>query len=171
MGPEFPRQADSIPKVVAHLARKRQWRRGAWVGAGDARDVAHMLSLRLNLHLTVVESWSPAHPDAPHTFDYAAQERAARARLKPFSRRLRIVKGQTLDALARLDPDTLDFVVLDPDRHLCTEIRQWSPMLVDGGWFVSSASGRPGVRAAMEETMPAYGLGPAGTWFGPKWRD
>lgn len=170
MTPQFPCQVRNVGEVLAHLCRKRRWTRGVWVGAGDARVPSHVLSLRLTLHLTVVEPWAATQPGSMTTTDYAWQERAARTRLQAYARRLRIIKGVTADALARVEGETFDFVYLDAGQHLHSEIRAWSPQVAKHGWLIGNAMDRMGVRAAVEDGLPAYWIGPADTWFGPAHR-
>lgn len=157
--------------VLIRMSKENQWRKGAELGTGEGKTAAQLLSKCLQLHLTTIDLWE-GQPDSrgPENWTHwphRIHENAARARLSGFSRRVKIIKGWTVEAAARIEDRTLDFVFIDADHSedaVRADIAAWTPKIKAGGYLLGHDASWPGVKAAIDDLCPGYWIAPDNVW-------
>lgn len=159
---------------------------GVEVGVHDGRMSAHLLRLRSDLGLVMVDNWKAAERQSPSyraTADpratLAADEQDAAMRqaiaATDFAQNRRIVYHNDSTRVARiLDHLRADFVFIDADHSyegVIADIRAWRPRVKPGGLLCGHdyEPRFPGVARAVAEAAALYGwtveTGDNFTWF------
>lgn len=167
----FPRNITRRGQVLVHLARQNGWTHGAELGLWEGSTIARVLRECRNMHMIGVDLWEP-QPDNPGPegydgWDHDQHEATCRARVAPFASRARIIKGRTVDAALKVDDASLDFVFIDADHSEAgarADIAAWGPKIRPGGWIMGHDINWPGVRAAVDDLVPGYWIGPDVVW-------
>lgn len=163
-------------QVIAWLARKHGWTRGAELGLWEGATMAFVLQECQSLHMIGVDLWTP-QPDNPgpegyEGWDHDQHERTCRDRLAAYGARATIIKGWTVEVAAQVDDASLDFVFIDADhseKGVRADIAAWGPKIKPGGWMLGHDISWEGVRAAVSDLVPGYWVGPDVVW-GRVWR-
>jgi len=177
--PSIPPTVDMHPKwkrfeMLRTLVDYHDWRTGAELGLWEGRTILYLLAHCPRLSMIGVDLWQP-QPDNPgpegyEGWDHSAHEAKARRTLAPFGPRARILKDWTEAAAAQVDDASLDFVFVDADHSEAgcrRDIAAWLPKLKPTGWIIGHDITWPGVRAAVDDLLPGYEIGPDVTWFRP----
>ena len=162
--------------VIAKLAHDNRWTHGAELGLWEGATMEVVLHRCQSLHMVGVDLWR-AQPDNPgpegyEGWDHDEHERRCRYRLAAFGDRARIIKGWTVEAAAQIEPESLDFVFIDADhseKGVRADIAAWGPKIRPGGMLLGHDANWPGVKAAIDDLVPGYWVGPDVTW-GRVWR-
>lgn len=160
---------------------------GAEVGVWRGEMSAHLLSLRSDLTLYMVDAWAPATSSYATTDDPRAQDDAG-AMLRAMSdardavafagSRARLIRDHSHKAGSlRIDPQSLDFAFIDADHSyeaVSRDIAVWRTNVKPGGLLCGHDYGMWeergfGVRQAVDEACERHGwvldLGEDSTWF------
>jgi hypothetical protein len=160
---------------------KTGWTAGAELGLWEGRTICHLLTRFPKLTMIGVDLWKeqPGNPgpEGYEGWDHGQHERTCRSRCAPFGRRVRIIKDWTDRAAALVEDASLDFVFIDADHSEAgcrRDIEAWLPKLKPSGWIMGHDVNWEGVRAAVEDLVPGYEIGPDVVWFrpldpGPDW--
>lgn len=161
-------------QFLAHLVDRHGWRRGAEIGVSFGDTMRHLMTACPRLHMLGVDTWAEnivAHEPPEWTSDH--HERAfasAKAIEQMHPDRCTLMRGNSADVAPLVDPETLDFVWIDGDHTTAgcaADIAAWLPTLKPGGWILGHDINWPTVKAAVEEALPGYLVGPDSVWFRP----
>jgi hypothetical protein len=159
---------------LAFMARRNNWTHGAELGLWEGRTIGYLLAAKDDLHMIGVDLWAPQPgnpgPEGYEGWDHGEHERRARKRCAMFPGRAEIIKASTSDAAHSVPDASLDFVFIDADHSEagCREdIKNWTPKLKPTGWLTGHDINWPGVRAACDDLVPGYEIGPNVVWFRP----
>lgn len=178
--PLVPANVDWFPAssmrwdVISDLIKRMGWTRGAELGAYDGRCMGRLLARHPGLHMIGVDLWAP-QPGNDGPEDYAlwphkVHEDQCRRRVQVFGSRADLIKAGTVGAAMHVPEGSLDFVFIDADHSeqaVRADIAAWAPKLKGSGWLIGHDINWPGVRAAVEATLPGYVIGPNVTWMRP----
>ena len=167
----FPRTVRRRGQVIAHLARHNKWRLGVELGLWEGATMDRILSECPRVSMIGVDLWKP-QPRNPgreswKEWDHDKHEATCRSRLAAYGERATIIKGRTVAAAKHVEDGTLDFVFIDADhseRGVRADIRAWGPKLKPGGWMMGHDISWPSVRAAVDDLVPGYWIGPDVVW-------
>lgn len=159
---------------LAFLVKHRNWTHGAELGLWEGRTIEHLLVACPKLSMVGVDLWEP-QPDNPgpegyEGWDHGKHEKLARSRCARFGNRARIIKGRTVEVARDIPDASLDFVFIDADHSEAgcrADILAWLPKLKPEGWITGHDINWPGVRAACDDLLPGYEIGPNVVWFRP----
>lgn len=159
---------------LAFLVKHHNWTHGAELGLWEGRTIEHLLVACPRLTMTGVDLWEP-QPDNPgpegyEGWDHGKHEKLARARCARFGDRARIIKGRTVDVAHDIPDGALDFVFIDADHSETgcrADILAWLPKIKPEGWITGHDINWPGVKAACDDLLPGYEIGPNVVWFRP----
>ena len=167
----FPRDVKRRGQVIAHLARHNKWRRGAELGLWEGATMDRVLRDCPRISMIGVDLWKPQPrnpgPEGYEGWDHDKHEATCRTRLGAYGDRATIIKGRTVAAAKQVEDGTLDFVFIDADhseRAVRADIRAWGPKLKPGGWMMGHDVNWDGVRAAVDDLVPGYWIGPDVVW-------
>lgn len=154
--------------------KQHGWTAGAELGLWQGTTIAHLLRTCPGLTMIGVDLWQP-QPDNPgpegyEGWDHRAHEAMTRKRCAPFMDRCRIIKDWTTAAANEVADGSLDFVFIDADHSeqgCRADIAAWAPKLKPTGWIMGHDINWPGVRAAVDDLLPGYEIGPNVVWFRP----
>lgn len=143
------------------------WRRGAELGVWKGRTFLFLLDECPTLTLIGVDLWEP-QPDNPGPENYADWqhaefERKVRAEAKRFGDRAVIIKDLTVNAAEQVEDESLDFIFIDADHSeeaVRADITAWSPKVKPEGWIFGHDINWPTVKAAADDLLPGYVIGP-----------
>jgi hypothetical protein len=159
---------------LAYLARRLQWTAGAELGVWEGRTISNVLRANPQLSMIGVDLWEPqpgnCGPEGYEGWDHDQHERLARKACQPFGERAVLVRGWTHEVADRVPPTSLDFVFIDADHGtdaVRRDILAWSPKLKPTGWLIGHDINWPTVRAAVDQLVPGYEIGPDVVWFRP----
>jgi len=159
---------------IASMARRFGWTRGAELGVSAGLTTQHLLSACPDLYLVGVDAWieQPENggPETYTDWNHGIHEREARHACGVFADRCTLIKGWTHEVGARMAPGSLDFVWIDADHstEACRrDILVWSRALRPDGWLLGHDINWPTVKAAVDDLVPGYEIGPDVVWFRP----
>ena len=163
-------------QVIACLAKQHKWTRGAELGLWEGATMDLVLGKCPALHMVGVDLWQE-QPDNPgpegyEGWDHADHEATCRKRLACYGDRARIIKGWTVEVADQIDDASLDFVFIDADhseKGVRADIMAWGRKIRPGGMILGHDISWPSVRAAVDDLVPGYWIGPDVTW-GRVWR-
>jgi Methyltransferase domain len=148
--------------VLARLIHERGWTRGAEIGVFEAQNLRAILMDCPQLHMIAVDHWIASNTAGPMYRDVSWRapmdiiEERARYRLSFYGDRVRIIKGDSVEAAKQVDDASLDFVFVDGDHSeggVIADVIAWLPKLRPGGTMlghdVSLASVQRGLRFAI----------------------
>lgn len=161
-------------QFLAEKVQEHGWTRGAELGLWKGDTFLYLLEHCPDLHLIGVDLWAPqpGH-DGPEDWagwDHAAHEFIVRTGVDG-SRRARIIKDTTHNAAQQVDDGSLDFVFIDADHStqgVRRDIEDWGPKLKESGWFFGHDIDWSTVKAAVDDLLPGYEVGPNVVWYRPK---
>lgn len=178
--PEAPMPTVPLPldwrrgDVIAHLVKRLGWRAGAELGLWAGATYLSVLERCPDVTLIGVDLWRPqpqnVGPEGYAETDHAGNERAVRRAAAAFGDRARIIKAWTHAAAAQVEDASLDFVFIDADHGEAAvrrDIAAWLPKLKPTGWLIGHDINWPGVRAAVDDLVPGYVIGPDAVWMRP----
>jgi hypothetical protein len=159
---------------LAFLVEQNGWTFGAELGLWEGRTIAYLLDRCKKLSMIGVDLWA-MQPDNPgpegyEGWDHGAHERIARQRCAPFGARATLLKMRTSEAAILVDDGSLDFVFIDADHSEAgarEDIKTWLPKIKPTGWITGHDINWPGVKAACDDLVPDYRIGPNVVWFRP----
>lgn len=159
---------------LRHCVETFGWTNGAELGLWEGRTMVYLLANCPHLRMTGVDLWTP-QPDNPGPEGYEgwhheSHEAIARRSVRRYGARGRIIKDWTAAAAGQVPDASLDFVFVDADHSEAgcrADILAWLPKLRPTGWMIGHDITWPGVRAAVDELLPGYEIGPDVTWFRP----
>jgi hypothetical protein len=161
-------------QFLALLCQRYDWTHGAELGLWEGRTISALLGTCPKLHMIGVDLWcaQPGNPgpEGYEGWDHDEHERRARRRCAQFEDRARIIKGHTVEAARHVEDASLDFVFIDADHSEAgcrADIAAWLPKIRPGGWITGHDINWPGVRAAVEDLVPGYLIGPDVVWCRP----
>lgn len=148
-------------RAIIRLVHAEGLTRGAEVGVKSGRFFDEVLSACPDVTMIAVDLWAPsaayAHwPDDHHTINYDRAKRAA----KKHGNRIRLIRAESVETAATVEPGSLDFVFIDADHSYLgcrCDIEAWRPALRPGGWMTGHDYGHPdfpGVQRAVDEAFP-----------------
>lgn len=159
---------------LAFCVRQNGWTSGAELGLWEGRTIHHLLWHLPDLTMIGVDLWQtqPENPgpEGYEGWDHDHHEQVCRNRCAPFGDRVRIIKDWTVEAAKQVDDASLDFVFIDADHSeegCRRDIEAWLPKIKPTGWVMGHDINWPGVRAAVEDLVPGYEIGPNVVWFRP----
>jgi len=162
-------------QFIAEKVQEHGWTHGAELGLWKGDTFLYLLSECPDLYLVGVDLWEaqPKHngPENWTNWDHKAHEEAVRKGAQRFSQRARIIKDTTHNAAEMVDDASLDFVFIDADHStegVRQDIEDWGPKLKETGWFFGHDIDWPTVRAAVDDLLPGYEIGPNVVWYRPK---
>lgn len=159
---------------VARALRNPQL--GAELGVKEGRFTAHMLRRFPGLHMVAVDLWAPRPAtDRPgfetyEEWDFDLLMREFHQRTAPCADRLTVLREDTVQAAARFEDGTFDFVFIDAE-HTYEAVRAdahaWLPKVKPGGMLCGHDYTRkfPGVIAAVNELGRNVVLGDDRVWM------
>lgn len=154
--------------------KQNGWTSGAELGLWEGFTIHHLLSTCSALSMIGVDLWQaqPGNPgpEGYEGWDHGHHERVCRKRCAPFGSRARIIKGWTDEAATQVDDASLDFVFIDADHSeegCRRDILAWLPKIKPTGWILGHDINWDGVRAAVDDLLPGYEIGPNVVWFRP----
>lgn len=160
--------------VLDLLVKKFGWQKGAELGLWQGRTIGFLLRQNPSLHMIGVDLWAPQPgnpgPEGYEGWDHNAHETHCRALVRPFRDRTTIIKGRTAEAAHGLPDGSLDFVFIDADHSeegCRADIAAWRPKLKPTGWILGHDISWSGVKAAVEDLVPGYEIGPDVVWMRP----
>jgi predicted O-methyltransferase YrrM len=180
-----PLVPQNIPETIADprwrrgqflesMVKRYGWTCGAELGVREGVTIGHLLDTCPGLHMVGVDLWEAqpqnAGPETYVNWKHNDYERVARARCDRHPGRFTLIKGRTVEAANMIENNTLDFVFVDADHSeqaVRDDIMAWYPKLHGDGWFFGHDINWPGVRAAVEDLLPDYLIGPNVVWFRP----
>jgi hypothetical protein len=159
---------------LAFMVRRNGWTSGAELGLWEGRTISYLLAACPGLSMIGVDLWEPQPvnpgPEGYEGWDHGEHERRARKRCEPYGERATLIKATTTEAAKQVPDASLDFVFIDADHseHGCrSDITTWLPKLKPTGWITGHDINWPGVRAACDDLVPGYEIGPNVVWFRP----
>lgn len=172
----FPRNTRRRWQVLAHLVRQHGWAFGAELGLWEGVTISRLLQGFPGLTMVGVDLWQ-MQPDNPgpegyEGWDHDQHEATCRSLLAPYGERAIIIKDRTVAAADRVEDHSLDFVFIDADHSeqgCRSDITAWGPKLRAGGMMLGHDINWPGVRAAVDDLVPGYWIGPDVVW-GRVWK-
>lgn len=167
----FPRNVRRRGQVIAHLARHNKWRRGAELGLWEGTTMDTVLRECPRVSMIGVDLWKrqPRNPGPENWdgWDHDKHEKTCRTKMAAYGDRATIIKGRTVAAAKQVEDGTLDFVFIDADhseRGVRADIKAWGPKLKPGGWMMGHDISWQSVRAAVDDLVPGYWIGPDVVW-------
>jgi predicted O-methyltransferase YrrM len=161
-------------QFLSLLVAKHDWQRGAEIGLSNGETSAYLLQHHPRLHMIGVDARRafPGHagPDDFTEWDHAALRVQADKALAPYGERFRMIEKLSVDAAEEVADSSLDFVFIDADHSEAAcraDILAWLPKIKPGGWITGHDISWPSVRAAVDDMIPRYQIGPDVTWFRP----
>lgn len=150
------------------------WMRGAELGLWEGRTIHHLLAKCPRLSMIGVDLWQmqPDNPgpEAYEGWDHDEHERKCRERLRRYGPRATIIKGLTWEAASHVADASLDFVFIDADHSEVgcrRDIEAWLPKIRPDGFICGHDAQWDGVKAAIDDLVPGYEIGPNVVWFRP----
>ncbi|MEM1001030.1 MAG: class I SAM-dependent methyltransferase [Bacteroidota bacterium] len=119
--------------------RSNRFKKGVELGAKAGRSMFFSLVVNRQLYLTGFDKWEVIKGSAYKHNDF--NELRCRRRLKPFSKRVQLIKGEALEQVGLIEDASLDFIHYDlqsiPMQNRHEEmIKTWMTKLKDGGVLV-----------------------------------
>ena len=159
---------------LSFLVKENGWQIGAELGLWEGRTISYLLAANARLSMIGVDLWQmqPENPgpEGYEGWDHDQHERNARKRCSLFGERATLIKASTTDAAKMIPDASLDFVFIDADHSEkgCREdITNWLPKIKPAGWITGHDINWPGVRAACDDLVPGYAIGPNVVWVRP----
>lgn len=161
-------------RFLAMLIQAMGWTRGVEIGVSFGDTFGYLLAECPRLELTGVDTFA-LNPDAPEPPDWTADHHiraraAAEAIAARYPNNAALEVGRSTDVAQEFAPGSLDFVWIDGDHAteaLLADIAAWSPALKPDGWLLGHDVNWPTVRAAVDQVLPGYLVGPDSVWFRP----
>lgn len=160
---------------------------GAEIGCANGATTHRLLQYRRGLRLYAVDKWEKVDGG------YEAGELGARTVkpgsnctgwdpvrgwerfnqcTRPYSKRLTILRGDSVEMAKRVEDASLDFVFIDADHRypaVVKDIAAWVPKLKEGGMLCGHDIHLPGVHQAVEEALTDYvDTGVDHVWYAKK---
>ena len=151
--------------------------RMAEVGVWQGRNARNLLQQRKDLHMTLVDTWSPDHLEGyKGTGDFQAKLGQGKwdrvlANLRKDLRwapgRWKTLRGPSHEMVHHVEDRSLDMVFLDGDHSaegVTLDLDNWEQKIKDGGWIGSHDYGHPregrgyGVKAAVDAWASRQGF-------------
>lgn len=161
-------------EFIAFCAKKLGWTFGAELGLWEGVTTEHLLRECPSLSMIGVDLWraQPGNPgpEGYEGWDHDQHERTCRHRCSRFGDRAWIIKDWTVNAARRVTDTSLDFVFIDADHSeqgCRADIEAWLPKIRPGGWIMGHDINWPGVKAAVDDLVPGYEIGPDVVWVRP----
>lgn len=159
-------------EFLAWLAARNGWRHGAEIGVSFGVTLRLLLKRCRDLHMLGVDTWAKNDtPMEPSDWTAAHHERAYASALAveaDYPGRCVLLRGPSV-AVVPADA-ALDFVWIDGDHTtdaVLADVAAWLPALKPGGWLLGHDINWPTVKAAVDEVVPGYMVGPDSVWFRP----
>jgi len=162
--------------TLAAWANQYDWRLGAELGVSDGKTHLYLLEHCPNLHLIGVDVWdmpgvklgattSNERCECPNCLDTKAGRRKTTMRQREemarySSERLgrsTLYKMRTVDAAAKVEDGSLDFVFVDGDHSMegvRDDIAAWKAKIRPGGWMIGHDYNMASVRAGVSHHYP-----------------
>jgi hypothetical protein len=162
-------------QVVTSMVRTYDMEKGAEIGVRFGRNLSEILRKCPKLHMIGVDLWD-VQPNYKGVEGYDRHEcwahehnmRKAKDMLAPFEGRVQLIQDWSWKAADQVEDESLDFFFLDAD-HMEDSVRKdlaaWMPKVKKGGWLMGHDISWPGVKAAVDEIVPGYFIGPDVTWM------
>lgn len=150
-----------LAKEFARLGFKK----GAEVGACFGRYSEILCQNIPGLQLTAIDSWDTKENTRREADLGVSGEDTTRKLLTPYG--ATVIKAKSMDALAQVEDESLDFVFIDADHsYACVkqDITEWSKKVRKGGivsghdYYVFPGSGNRGVVDAVDEYVHLNGI-------------
>jgi predicted O-methyltransferase YrrM len=161
-------------QFLSFLVGRLGWKIGAEIGLSDGLTSAYLLSRHPDLHMIGVDARRgfPGHagPDDFMDWDHAILAKSAAIRLEPYKDRCSILTGLSVEAADSVPDASLDFVFIDADHSEAAcraDVLAWLPKVRADGWITGHDISWPGVKRAVQDTIPGYQIGPDVVWFRP----
>ena len=120
--------------VLAELFCELGFTKGAEIGVRAGENAGTLLKRNPNLHLILVDPWTPFHQCTQEKQD--AYYKRCLQTMEPYANRIEIKKMTSLDAIREVPDESLDFVYID-GMHLfdfvMIDIIEWSKKVSSGG--------------------------------------
>ena len=172
-----------VPQTVSHFNAWPTWRRwrflmaliernglkaGAELGLRKGGTSDFLLKHCPDLHMLGVDLWAPS--GGYEDWTHEKHERECRKTLAQYGERAKIIKGLTTKVALEVPDRSLDFVFIDADHSeqgVRDDITAWLPKIKETGFITGHDINWPGVRAAVDDLVPGYLIGPDVVWFRP----
>jgi predicted O-methyltransferase YrrM len=160
-------------QFLSLLVERFEWRRGAEIGLSSGETSQYLLQHNPSLHMVGVDARRafPGHaPDDFLNWDHAHLKSVAEVNLAPYADRFRYIEALSVEAAQAVTDASMDFVFIDADHSeaaVRTDILAWLPKIKAEGWITGHDISYPTVRAAVDDMIPRYQIGPDVVWFRP----
>lgn len=144
---------------LAHLANLHHWQRGAELGLRNGTTFHYVLQHCPQLTLIGVDCWADG---LGHQRVQEAEKRT-RDGAASYGERAVIIKDYTVPAADWVQDGSLDFVFVDADHSeaaVRADLRAWRPKVRPGGWVIGHDINWPSVKAAADDLLSGYVIGP-----------
>lgn len=156
---------------IAGFINGNKWTIGAELGLWTGKTTKHLLKHCPEFRLIGVDRWAPLGDGGPYDkFDHETYEREFWARVDPYKDRLTVIKDWTVKAAESVADGSLDFVFIDADhseKGVREDITAWLPKVKPTGLICGHDINWKSVKAAVDDLLPGYLIGPDVVWFRP----
>ncbi len=124
---------------LPYFIKENNLKYGVELGAKAGRSMYFMLKHNKQLHLTGIDLWEIIEGSAYK--DNNKNEQKCRQKLKKFSNRTTLIKGDAKEIASNIDNETFDFIYYDLQCHLMLDFHQemieaWLPKIKKGGFLI-----------------------------------
>ena len=121
---------------------KHKYSLGAEIGVHKGNNAYTIMGHCPNLHLILVDKWENIEPDPNgekigcENDDMEQMKRLLDQRMKPYRKRITVLRGDSAEMADEVENGTLDFVFIDADHRYQSvkkDIAAWTPKLKPGG--------------------------------------
>jgi len=158
--------------ILINKFNKNQKVTGAEIGVWDGRTSVKLLNNNKNLFLYMIDRWISVDKNDTYfnTFDADIIARSTQIefdeaykeainKIKPYKKRCKIIKKDSINASKEFEDESLDFVFIDADHSyegVKKDIYAWMPKVKKDGWLCGHdyKNGKlVGVKSAVDEIL------------------
>jgi predicted O-methyltransferase YrrM len=166
---------------LTHMIRYNAYTLGAEIGAYHGKTTRYLLQNCPKLRLYAVDKWEKITPDPDgrkigcENWDPVVGKRRFDRAVRDFSKRLIVLRGDSVEMASQVPDESLDFVFIDADHRyeaVKADIIAWVPKLKEEGVICGHDINHPktpGVYQAVKELIPDFKeAGVDHVWFARK---
>ncbi len=154
---------------LINLVNSNRFTVGAEIGCANGATTGRLLKYCRNLKLFAVDKWEKVEGGGEagdigervgcETWDPVLGFQRFNRGTRPYSDRLSVLRGDSVEMAERVSDGILDFVFIDADHRYPAVLRDlaaWVPKLKSGGTLCGHDIHLPGVKQAVDEKLKAY---------------
>lgn len=151
------------------LINGNDFRRGAEIGCANGATTHRLMQYCKGLTLYAVDKWEKIDAGAEggamqggpgcENWNPVRGESIFLQRARDYPKRLKVLKGDSVEMAKRVKDESLDFVFIDADHRypaVKADIVAWAPKVKPGGYVTGHDIHLSGVLKAVKETFPDY---------------